>query len=939
MKCKKFLSVVLSSVMVAGCAACSGTQETDKTNQPPKDSPYQVTEENENLEMTMNNQPEASYWFPKQLLEWEAKKDPDLEWNKSIVPLAERVDRNKLQAVNETQNKDTNIMAISIMNSSTSGNAPRGLNKSDCNTFTYWQYVDTLVYWGGSSGEGLIVAPSPDVVDAGHKNGVKVIGTIFFPQSDHGGKLEWLDDFLQKDVSGGFPMADKLAEVARTYGFDGWFFNQETEGTQEEPFTAEQSALVREFIQDFKEKAPELQMIYYDSMTTEGNIDWQNALNEKNLPFMKNESGENVADSMFLNFWWTEEELASLELLKASAQKAEENQLDPYSLYAGVDIQSEGYLTPIQWNLFEKSKNSTYTSLGLYCPSWTYSSSAGSMDDFWAKENLVWVNSKGDPSAKAETSSDTGWKGISAYAVERTAITSLPFITNFNVGNGYSFYKNGEQISKLDWNNRSISDIMPTYRYLIENGEGNKLSASVDVANVYYGGSSLKLRGDMVKGTGSAIKLYSTDFEMTKGAVFTTVAKATADTELSAVVTLEDGSEQVLKGDKKAGQDWTTVAFDTSSIEGQRVRGISYQLATAEDASGYEFHFGNITIGGKDNQPDLAVSDVTVEDKEFDEDALYAGVRLTWKADQPAEYYEVYRINENKTKSLLGVTNTTNFFINALPRTDETNKSTFEVLPVSKYLEDGTSAEVTMDWPDNSIPKAGFQADKTLVVPGETVTFKSACSENTKTIKWKFEGAETETAEGETATAVYQKEGVYNVTLTAENDSGKTEKSVEGCIVVSGKASGGLKVLSQGAATEASSFVNDNEAPQFAVDGDQTKKWCATGTPPHELIIDLGAVKTVCAVDISHAEEGGESADMNTKAYTIMISEDGSEYQEAVNITRNTAGLSHDTFAPEKARYVKLLINKPSQGSDTAARIYEVEVYGINDVINEMSRN
>ena len=29
------------------------------------------------------------------------------------------------------------------------------------------------------------------------------------------------------------------------------------------------------------------------------------------------------------------------------------------------------------------------------------------------------------------------------------------------------------------------------------------------------------------------------------------------------------------------------------------------------------------------------------------------------------------------------------------------------------------------------------------------------------------------------------------------------------------------------------------------------------------------------------------------------------------------------------ARYVKLVVNKPTQGSDSAARIYEIEVYGI----------
>ena len=97
--------------------------------------------------------------------------------------------------MNDTQTAETKVVALSIMNSSTSGNAPRGINTFDANVFSYWQYIDQLVYWGGSSGEGIIVPPSPDVTDAAHRNGVPVLGTIFFPQTAHGGKLEWLDTF------------------------------------------------------------------------------------------------------------------------------------------------------------------------------------------------------------------------------------------------------------------------------------------------------------------------------------------------------------------------------------------------------------------------------------------------------------------------------------------------------------------------------------------------------------------------------------------------------------------------------------------------------------------------------------------------------------------------------------------------------------------------
>ena len=182
---KKIMSIILAASMTISLAACGGKDNADSkqpaqqesmnteinteintdtsagaeadTQQPA--SKYTITGENDNKELTMARQPEASYWFPAQLLAWNPDEDEDLIFNVSTVPLAERADLALLEPVNATQNKDTKVMSISIMNGSTSGNAPHGLNKAEANTFTYWQYVDTLVYWGGSSGEGLIVAP------------------------------------------------------------------------------------------------------------------------------------------------------------------------------------------------------------------------------------------------------------------------------------------------------------------------------------------------------------------------------------------------------------------------------------------------------------------------------------------------------------------------------------------------------------------------------------------------------------------------------------------------------------------------------------------------------------------------------------------------------------------------------------------------------------
>ncbi len=951
---KKLMSIILAASMALSLAACGAKENTD-TPQPatqaplqteintetpaepeteadttqPSESNYTVTGENENKELTMARQPEASYWFPAQLLEWNADDDEDFIFNVSTVPLAARADLGVLEPVNATQNKDTKVMSISIMNGSTSGNAPHGLNKAEANAFTYWQYVDTLVYWGGSSGEGLIVAPSPDIVDAGHKNGVKVIGTVFMPQAAHGGKIEWLDDLLQKREDGSYPVVDKLIEVAQLYGFDGWFINQESE----EGLTKDHADRMQEFLAYFKQQAPELELIYYDSMTVDGEMDWQNALTEKNAPYMKDAEGNDVADSMFLNFWWTTDSLAPEELLKTSAELAAEKEIDAYDLYAGVDLQSNGYDTPIKWNLFEKPDGGTYTSLGLYCPSWTYFST-DMIQEFWKRENKLWVNAKGDPSAEITAESDTDWRGVSTYVVERTALTTLPFVTNFSTGNGYGFYKNGELISMLDWNNRSISDMLPTYRYIIEDGEGNKLSADLDVGDAYYGGTSLILRGAVKQNTPSVIKLYSADLPVPENVTFTTTARAKgAEVALDAVLTLDDGSEVVLEGDKKVSDAWTTVTYQTAELAGKTIRNISYRLTSDTDTNTLQFRFGNITMLDAEAEETAAVSGLKVLDTEFDEDGMYAGVRLSWDSDVPTDYYEVYRINEDKTKSLLGVSNTNSFYINTLPRTGEERQTAFAVIPVNALLTEGTGAEVTMEWPDNSIPKAAFTADVTLAAPGESITFQSLCSQNTEKVTWTLTGADQESAEGDSVTVTYAEPGVYPVTVKAENASGSSEAAKEGYIVITEKAADGLVLLSQGAGTEADTYVNENEAPQFAVDGDVTKKWCATGSAPHEITIDLGAVKAVSALDVYHAEAGGESADMNTKSYAIYTSEDGAAFEEMRSVTRNTAGTTHDAFTPVNAQFVKLVINKPTQGSDSAARIYEVEVYGLEDTL------
>lgn len=891
---------------------------------------YRITEEAS--EFVIANQPIAPYWFPEELLNWKAEEDSNVNFNKSVVPLAKRVDKEKLEAVNTTQNKDMKVVAISIMNGSTSGNPSQGSNKFASNTFSYWQYIDKLVYWGGSSGEGLIVPPSADVIDSAHKNGVPVLGTVFFPPEVFGGKIEWLNKFLEKDSSGSFPMVDKLIEVCKTYNFDGWFINQETEGTDKESISKEHVVLMQEFIKEFKSKAKDdLEIMWYDSMTNEGKMDWQNALNEKNETFLVDGDKNSVADSMFLNFWWTNKEHVEKELLKASNKKAEEIGVDPYDVYAGVDVQEKGIGTPIRWDLFENGLGGSFTSLGLYCPSWTFFS-ANDIEDFENKESRFWVNEFKNPAIATEAKG-TEWKGISTYALEKSVVTTLPFTTNFNMGNGYNFFINGEKVSERDWNNRSLADIMPTYRWIIENEGKNKLNATMDFANAFYGGNSIKFAGNLEADKSSTLKLYSADLKLEKGIEFTTTAKSNSEVNLDLVLEFHDGSVETIKANKAIGSEWTTVTYDVSKFTDKAIKTISYKVNSKENIDSLMLNLGNITIQNPKSSQKVNVNTLKIDEAKFEEDDMYAGVKLSWDKGSEADvnHYEIYRINDDKTKSFLGATPNNVFFVNALERDEKSSKTTFEVVAINKNYKAGKSSTAVMEWPANNIPKANFKVSKTLVTPGEEITFEDLSSVITETVEWKLPGASVETSTDKNVKVIYAKEGVYSVTLTAKNKEGENVKTIEGLITVSSKAKAELTNLSRNKEVTASSFVNPNEAPKFAVDGDTKSKWCATGTAPHEITIDLGAIKTVSEVRIAHAEAGGENPNMNTKDYTIETSVDGITFTPVAEIVKNSLGNTVDTFKAVEAKYVKLKVIKPTQGSDSAARIYEIDVLGIDD--------
>jgi hypothetical protein len=128
----------------------------------------------------------------------------------------------------------------------------------------------------------------------------------------------------------------------------------------------------------------------------------------------------------------------------------------------------------------------------------------------------------------------------------------------------------------------------------------------------------------------------------------------------------------------------------------------------------------------------------------------------------------------------------------------------------------------------------------------------------------------------------------------------------------------------------ASGQCNTSEGPAKAVNGSWTggnsDKWC-TLTATKWWRVDLGDVYDVGSIVVRHAGAGGESAAWNTRDFNLQVSTDGVTWATVAARTGNTDSVTlHDVTAA--GRYVRLNVITPTSNGNTAARIYEVEVYG-----------
>lgn len=640
-------------------------------------------------------QPFASYWYPSTILDWDPATDPDAPFNRSGVPLAARFSDPALN-VNAHAHLDEGRVQSLVAFAPTSFNPSQGSAVMDYYALNYWQYIDQLVFWGGSAGEGLLLAPNPTVIDAAHRNGVPVLGNVFFPPNVYGGQISWVQDFVQHDGSGNCPVADKMIQAAEYYGFDGWFINQETSGGN-----AQLASDMRDMLEYFHAHS-NLKITWYDSMTSTGAISYQNALDAQNQMFFE-DNGTLVSDDMFLNFNWSASGLMNSATLATNLGRS------PYELYAGIDVEQSGYNTGVNWNGVFPEGQPHVTSIGFYRPEWTHNS-ASSPGDFYNRDNRFWVGPNHDPS---NTTTTAAWKGVANYIPATSPIGALPFVTNFNTGQGNLYAIDGEVISNAEWNNLSLQDVLPTFRWIMRSDGASTLSPSLDWSDAYWGGTSLTVTGTL-DGTND-LTLYETALPVDAATTLAVAYKtgAAGPSRLQVGLSFADAPltfEYVDVGDA-ADAGWDTATLPLDAYAGRTIDAIALRFVPDAAPASYTIHVGRLGVYEAPLATPDAPSDVQVLSVN-ETSASTATLRLAWTGSpSPINSYAVLQHHDDGSETWLGGTPNTAYFVQNIVRDGNEATSTVEVEAVSPEFVRSTAATATVTW--DSIFADGFDGGPT----------------------------------------------------------------------------------------------------------------------------------------------------------------------------------------------------------------------------------
>lgn len=529
-------------------------------------------------------EPAAQYTTltPAQLMAWTATGPTAVPANVSTVPLATR--QNSLAAqLNPAQSFSTKVNWCPDGMNNFSGYLNEQAQFNLYN-FTHWQYIDVLTWFASPIG-----IPCRPWVETAHRNGVKIIGTVFTDRSG-------FQALIQKDASGNYLGAQKLVDVATYYGFDGWFFNEES------PLTTAEATEVRNLLKRLQVIKPVgMEMHWYDAMVPSGGIAYQNALNSTNQLLFQ-EGTTRVSDAIFTNYFWS-----GPANINTSVATANSLGRDPFDVYMGADLwpnrSNQSLFANSAWidNYFTGGNlTQPRLSLALFAPNLTYNGGFSSFNtnpadyaSFYRTEQRIFSGNDLD----VTTADASGWKGFGYYLPVRSVINALPFNTYFSVGQGKVFANNGVQVLK-SWTDMAKQSILPSWQWA-KTGTA-PITAGFDFNCAYYAGTSLRLAGSLNGINSAALKIYQTKLPIGAGTSFDLTYKLGAagpsSTKLALYFADNLAVPELLDLPAVADTLWHTTTFPLAAYAARELAIIGVQATSPSAVANYRLNLGRFTL-------------------------------------------------------------------------------------------------------------------------------------------------------------------------------------------------------------------------------------------------------------------------------------------------------------------------------------------------------
>ncbi|EFS87956.1 endo-beta-N-acetylglucosaminidase [Cutibacterium acnes] len=670
---------------------------------------------------------------------WSPQTDPYAGYLRAEVPLQPRIPHDpSTQAHPELDAKAQVMLMQGDYGNSFFGNF-RANDGFAHNVLNFWQYADYWSPWHGSATArtpqslydpatsdwrtrnfefGVVDIPNPAYTNAAHRNGVKSIATIYFDPAFRPG-LTFKEAFDKDPTSRGYIIAEKLVEMAKYFGYDGYFLNEEEGNLQDSRFRPFMSYLTSKGL--------------YTQWYTNTPGTWSSS--KASLL----DHGR-IMNSVFLNYNWPGTQDRSVEAAKAEGY-------DPYqSLFFGVEANQAGFngkhrsATELP-SLYESRRNhSPKASVALFTPSDMYQRGLadavkpkGADKDvpLFQQDPYQWMVAERERmyfSGVTSNPKDTGahpghsrpevgvadsssWVGAADFIPARSVIGGRQFHTDFNTGHGMRWYSAGDVSAAASWTDMDAQSILPSWQWWIDT-EGTRPSVDFDygpsdrrkdvhgapVSLLYHqvgawcGGSSLVVHGMMSKTT--TLRLFKTRLAMTADTSMPiTFRKSSKDHgTMKAALVFADDPRRVVTVDVpgsgvKGG--WHTSTLRLGRFAGRTLTTLGLQFAPAPD---YQMNVGAISVRDGSGVP-AAPSEVQLDTVYDDGQAI-----LSWHAapfDDVAGYVVESMGPDGKIVHLAsGYTDLA--YLKAVPK--KTGKVTFRVRAVGHDGQMSAPSTVSYDY-------------------------------------------------------------------------------------------------------------------------------------------------------------------------------------------------------------------------------------------------